>query len=626
MGNQLYGMTQRGCECGTRYDQEDEEAPKGGNSSIRDWESMDDSQQRMVFERVRDKMNQLKLDTVELRHERSAPLQVFVSCGTGFNMTNQLVVTGYVAAEQAAALQKLRDMVKQQCNDAVFSATSPCEGEEMPHLEAVSPYDNSVTDIFGGGSLGKVVCCWFWTEGLLQQYMCRRFAAIAVRCREEWGRDVKLFEVNLIGAAPRGLSPAEGERVLQLQLPDRASHEAAGLTEPCVIITNAKGRIMRRCGLKEADIEEDIKRILHNTPLAPHDTTYDRRWESLPPDKREANMAELGEALDRFSLPQGYLQITEHRVRGYSASRHEGDFMERYLTGVSRARDGHAAVCDAIRLHLPGIELLDLEESPATFPFSNARDPRPDPAQRPGLEAHDLEASTPPPQRVFRPSPVEGWPAEHPLPSLESAYGLPSTPGAVTGAQYTSIHQSQEQEEAAIKAQAESDIQAMISSLSSPTPNRPSDIPKPPLGETPPPVATIEQVVTTPGRQPTSPFQPKQIVPPLSDRPGKAAVPPLQLGGFDRRFEQEARDPQIVREAMGRRQLDSMHDVSRDAVVATKRGQHTWVSPSKEGVSQSPARPEAEEAERPFTDNVLAQVLLPEHGDVVDEGKPVADL
>jgi len=702
MGNQLYGATQRGCECGTRYDQEDAEEPKAGSSSIRDWEAMDDSQQRMVFERVRDKMNQLKLDTVELRHERSAPLQVYVSCGTGYNLTNQLVVTGYVQQEQIPALQQLRDMVKQQCCDAVFTATSPCEGELMPPLRAMSPYDHSVSDIFGEQSLGKVVCCWFWTEGLLQQHMCRRFSAIAVRGKEEWGNDVALFEVNLVGAAPRGMSPAEGERILQLQLPDREAHDAAGLTEPCVIITNAKGRIVRRCGLKDADIEEDIKRILNNTPLAPHDNEYDRKWEMLPPDKREANMAELGVELDRYPLPQGCLDITEHRVRGYSSRRHEGDFMERYLTSVSRvSRESSEEVCGVIRLHLPGIQVLDLEAADPLASTETQRHPRhpnrataatSPPASSPHAPEDPPTASPPPPpragspsisapnkERVFRPSAVEGWQARDvpeyrvtamDVPVLDGdrsyARGIPSHPGA-GGGQYMSPLVSQEEEEAAIRAQAESDIQAMIASVNtsmaqgslagSPTPppcleyREPDELclqpPSRELRRGPPQQQQGGTIVTTPiKRRSASPFQPKQIVPPLCDRPpgqgGSPKVPPLKLDGIQHRIVKgEMRDPVVAREAMGRRQLDSMHEVSRDAVVATKRGQNTWVSPGKEASSRSrsPAAAREGEESRLFTDSVLSQVFLPESGDLVDienravgggelseEGKPVAEL
>ena len=108
--------------------------------------------------------------------------QVFVACGTGFNLVDQLVVSGYVKHADSGALRRLREMVRQQCSDVVFTATTPCEGEMMRELYAASPYDGSMCPVFGEKNFGKVVCAYFWQEGDLQHHFCRNIGRIAERC------------------------------------------------------------------------------------------------------------------------------------------------------------------------------------------------------------------------------------------------------------------------------------------------------------------------------------------------------------------------------------------------------------------------------------------------------------
>jgi len=135
---------------------------------------------------------------------------------------------------------------------------------------------------------------------------------------------------------------------------------------------------------------------------------------------------------------------------------------------------------------------------------------------------------------------------------------------------YSRYDKEEELERDAITKQAEEDIQAMIEGMASDEQATSS------------PIRTgldLESAKHKPITQEASPSE-KVRSPPKRG----VVVPPLNLDRAKARLP----DVAIVREAMGRRQLDSMQEGTRGAVVSTKRGMVGLGSPEK---SISPGKP-----------------------------------
>lgn len=428
--------------------------------------------------------------------------------------------------------------------------------------------------------------------------------------------------------------------------------------EPCIVIADGNGNIVRNSKLRVAQdsskLEDDIRLLRQGQALPCQPADYDQRWQMVVPEKRKAALLELGESLAPFNLQQGALELTEHRVRGYCEARH-GDFLERYVAGLSAHAEQHDEICELIRASIPGVHLVDVHGAMQTNPLVPPSSP-----SRLSADGHMIKMSPTPTspsakvdsghitsldddmaimaqadeemrsfQRLIEQQALEDADAEEKAIAEALAHvvpTLPKTPREVyarppSHAQQTSdsalgttdCREGSQREDFAVAVDCSASnliqqarrgastsppatkIKTSAGSSSPPTQSAASKRPKvPPLS-----LSTSPQSGSPPDKR-AGDGACEGGRQRSESQPGGSKVPPLKLNMAPPELEgipvmqgvgESMADQDAAREARMRRQLDGLEGVSRDALLGSKR--NLSIMQQRTGTNQSPGSPDS---------------------------------